>query len=193
VAESPQHKHDTITAAEDDQSLAARVISGDVAAFEAILKKYWPGVTLFAARLLNDREAAKDVTQETFIRLWQGRTQVRPDLLRAYLYRVARNLVSDELRKRAVRTRWTRNRPPGSRAAESPEQIFDSREVHVDVVQAILALPPRRREAFTLVFLHDLSYKEVAAVMGISAATVKNQISAALTDLRTALAHHRRD
>jgi len=54
--------------------------------------------------------------------------------------------------------------------------------------RAIATLPPRRREVFLLRVVHDLSYKEIAGVMGTSAQTVANQLSSALRELRTTLA-----
>jgi RNA polymerase sigma factor (sigma-70 family) len=169
----------------------SRLARSEASAFEEILAQHWSGVALFAARLLNDREAARDVAQETFIRLWIGRMRWHAAFLRPLLYRVARNLVADELRKRSVRARWEGSLSEPHEEAD-PEDFSHEQELHAHVARAVEALAPRRRQALTLAFLHELPYKEVAAVMGISVATVRNSISTALSDLRGSLAPHHR-
>lgn len=187
----PSNPDSHADSAADDSSLIARLAAGDVAAFEEAIRRYWSGIARFAVRTLGDRETANDVAQETFIRLWQTRGDLRHTLLRAYLFRVARNLALDELRKRSVRSRFAdEQRTVGDAAATADSELVD-RELHDDIERAIGALTARRREAFTLAYLHQLSYKEVAEIMGTSTATVRNQISAALGDLRRALAQYR--
>ena len=90
---------------EEHHALVERLRAGDVDALDALLQSYWRGVVLFATRALGDDEAAQDVAQETFIRLWRARADLTGDRFRAYLYRVARNLVTDEVRRRDVRAR----------------------------------------------------------------------------------------
>ena len=176
----------------NEHTLTARLASGEQTALDAILRWQWTSVTLFAERALGDADAGSDIAQETFIRLWQHRSDIQPGLLRAFIFRTARNLVLDELRKRSVRRRWgalfvaTLSNP-------TPAAVLDASETERAVARAISTLPARRREAFTLAYLHDLSYKEVAVVLGISAATVKNQVAAALAQLRIALAAHQHD
>jgi RNA polymerase sigma factor (sigma-70 family) len=173
-----------------EHALTARLARGDQAAFDEVLRWHWPSVTLFAERALGDADAGHDVAQETFIRLWQHRSEIQQGLLRAFIFRTARNLVLDELRKRSVRRRWGAWLISATPSTPTPSALLDASETERAVAQAISALPTRRREAFTLAYLHDLSYKEVALVLGISAATVKNQVAAALAQLRIALASY---
>jgi len=174
---------------EGDRILMSRLARGEVAAFEEIINEYWAGIALFAARLLNDREGARDVAQETFIRLWIGRARWHAGSLRPLLYRIARNLVGDEVRKRSVRDRWLGGLPDAL-GDSGPDDSTQRQELHLEVADAVQALAPRRRQALTLAFLHELPYKEVASIMGISVATVRNSISSALSDLRHSLAPH---
>ena len=169
----------------DELSVAMRFAAGDCRAFEQLLSVYWRPVLALSTRLLHDSEAADDVAQETFLRVWINRASIQPGQLRAYIFRVARNLIVDEARKRDVRAQAI-GIPlpmPADRLAERAEQ-------HEAIKHALDALPPRRREAFILAYLHELSYKEIAEVLGVSAATVKNHVASALVDLRRSLAEH---
>lgn len=173
----------------DESSLALRFANGDARAFEHVLAEYWRPVLLFSTRLLHDGEAADDVAQETFLRLWINRTEIQPGQLRAYIFRVARNLVVDEARRRRVRGRATETTGI-SMTMPRPDQVVERDEQHEAIQHAVDALPPKRREAFILAYLHELSYKEAAGVLGVSASTVKNHVAAALGDLRRSLAGH---
>jgi RNA polymerase sigma-70 factor (ECF subfamily) len=175
-----------------DDRLAERLAQGDVSALDAVLRRHWSSVTTFAERALGDADAASDVSQETFIRLWQHRGDIQPGLLRAFIFRTVRNLVLDTLRRRAVRRRWALFADPPA-TAESPAIVLEASETQRVIARAVAALPDRRRASFTLAYLHDLSYKEVAVVLGVSVATVKNQVAAALAQLRATLADERRD
>jgi len=174
--------------ARDECDLVRRLAAGDVAALEELMGTYWRVLVLYAGRLLGgDVDAARDIAQEAFVRVWERRAGLEPGSVKSYLYRLTRNLALDEFRKRDVRNRWRA-------ASESPEawpptplQLVEREELGRAVDSAINALSPRRREAFTLAYLHRLSYSAVAEIMGVSPATVKNQLAAALAELRETL------
>jgi RNA polymerase sigma-70 factor (ECF subfamily) len=182
---SPSSRSGTPESGIDELSLAMRLADGDCRAFEHLLAVYWRPILAFSTRLLHDSEAADDVAQETFLRVWINRAEIQPGQLRAYIFRVARNLIVDETRKRGVRAQAI-----GIPVPVRPDQLAERAEQHDAIRHALDALPPRRREAFILAYLHELSYKEAAEVLGVSAATVKNHVASALVDLRRSLAEH---
>jgi RNA polymerase sigma-70 factor (ECF subfamily) len=169
----------------DELSVAMRFADGDCRAFEHLLAVYWRPILALSTRLLHDSEAADDVAQETFLRVWINRAEIQPEQLRAYIFRVAHNLVVDEMRKRCVRAQAV-----GAPLPMPPDRLFERAEQHEAIRHALDTLPPRRREAFILAYLHELSYKEAADVLGVSVATVKNHVATALVDLRRSLAKH---
>jgi RNA polymerase sigma-70 factor (ECF subfamily) len=140
--------------------------------------------------MLGGVDAAEDIAQQVFIQLWQRRSEWHfTGSVQSYLYRVARNLALNEQRHQTTRERWSeRVRRRGQRRPVRPDQVVEGRELQEAVDSAIAALPDRRREVFILARFQGLSYREVAEVMGISTQTVANQLSAALADLRHALA-----
>lgn len=173
----------------DDADITSRLMRGDASAFARALDLHWNSLRLYAMRLVGDRDAANDIAQDAFVRLWEARAALRSASIGSYLYRVAHNLSVDELRKRAVRGRWLMRSEVTSSARSSagPAEEFDQQELGVAINDALNTLPRRRREIFILAYVDSLSYREIADMMGISQATVKNHIAAALAGVRKEL------
>ena len=87
-----------------DRVLGARIKASDHAAFKALFYRYYEPLFRFVARRLPAGEAPQDVVQDVFARLWQRRAAIKEDQpLKAYLYRIANNLLIDHYRKLQVR------------------------------------------------------------------------------------------
>lgn len=172
-----------------DPALMQRVKMGDRNAFGVVLGTHWRSLVFYAEGLLGDRDSAYDAVQDAFVRLWQGRREWKPTgSVRVWLFRTVRNLCISQQRKRSVRARWAAGVGGASESLPpTPLEEAENAEVRTAVEKAVEALSPRRREAFTLFYLRDLSYREVAEVMGIREQTVANYLQAALAELRTAL------
>ncbi|MDE2973723.1 MAG: sigma-70 family RNA polymerase sigma factor [Gemmatimonadota bacterium] len=170
--------------------LMASIRGGSESALGQLMELCWPELVRYAARQLGEVEVARDIAQETFVQVWERRRAWKPrGSARAYLYRIARNLVIDEKRKRGVRRRWAALQelsPPGR--PPTPAEELDAKMLAAVFDTAVASLPDRRREVFELVFMRGLSHGEAAAVMGISGQTVANQMSSALRTVRKAVA-----
>lgn len=172
----------------DEAQLVRRVKRGDPDALDALMDAYWDPLVAYAYRILGDEQTAEDVTQETFLAIWERRAGLRPGSLSPYLFRTARNRALDEVRSREAREARERNQAKLMQAGlKTPADELEEERIGSMVDQAIHALPPRRREAFTLAYLRDLSYHEIAEIMGISPKTVGHHVSAALAELRERL------
>ncbi len=174
--------------ASDDRHLMERLGRGDEAAFDSLIQKYWEPLVTFARGFVNSEDQAEDLVQETFLRVWQGRSRWVPNgTVRAYLFTITRNLCLNDEERRRVRTDWAMREGRVARASPSPHAEFMGREALRVMNEAVRELPDRRREVFRLVCLGGLSYREVSQVMGVAIPTVANQMSAALSHLRSAL------
>jgi RNA polymerase sigma-70 factor (ECF subfamily) len=144
----------------------------------------------YAARLTRDDEAAYDVVQEAFIRLWEHRESLDSDRsLRAYLYTIVRNTAFTHMEQR--KRERARREPLTAPAATSTPTIEDTlaaRELRAHVRAWVEDLPPRRQEAFRLSRFDGLSHEEIAHVMGLAQRTVTHHIMLALRELRDRLA-----
>lgn len=193
---SSAEAHDRRRLSADDESRQmARIALGDAAAFERLMATYWQPLLGYAASMLQDPAAGEDVAQEVFVRVWARRTEWKSTgSVRRFLYRIARNLVLDETRRRrSLRSRLRLFRASAPRSAESAAQPAERAALRAALEAAIQALPERRREAFVLVHRGGLSYREAGEVMGIAPQTVANQLTSALATLRQSLSHFRDD
>jgi len=180
---------------DDDQSRAPALRiefqSRDFEEFDDLLRRYWAPVVGYVDRMLGSEDAAEDVAQEAFIQLWRHRAAwVDQGSVQGYLYRTARNLALNEARRLEVRVRSSqrlRASAASERRPTTPSEELDGRMLERAVEGALAALPERRREVFVLIRFHGLSYRQVAEVMGVSAQTVANQMTAALAELRRSL------
>ena len=131
----------------------------------------------------------EDIAQEAFARLIQRQRALRnQDAALAYVRSTVCNLVRNRHRHlRAVRLRLVRPRTPGGHDEASSEHAVMLHEDRRELLAALAALPPRRREAIVLRYWLDLSEREMAAAMRVSAGTVKSLVSRGLDALGQAL------
>lgn len=173
-----------------DTVLLARLRASDDAALDTLLARHWSPIFLYALRRTGSQDAAEDVAQEVFCRLWERRTSWRSKgSVRGLLFRLARNFAVSEHRRDGAQERaqhtFAARVGDLTLAPLSPEQPA----LRAALERAIAELPPRRQEVFLLRMVDDLSYQEIAEIMGTSKQTVANQLSRALATLRRSLEH----
>lgn len=169
---------------------------GDLLAFERVVLRHQSAVYHFAARLLNDAEAASDVAQETFIRAYQAIHGFREgSALRTWLFSICRNLALDELRRRHRRVERERPLDPGEDAGSSwavdrgasIEELSENRELAERLEAAIAALPEDQRAAVILKDRYGLSSEEIARVLDVPVGTVFSRVHRAYRKLAASL------
>lgn len=171
-----------------DATLLARLRASDAGALDALLDRYWSPVFLYALRVTGSEDAAADVAQSLFCRVWERRTTWRADgSVRGLLFRMARNIAVSAHRRERAQDRAMLAFAESAPTSTLPERAAESAELRAALERAIAELPARRREVFLLRMVDDLSYAEIAHVMGTSKQTVANQLSRALATLRCAL------
>ena len=169
-----------------DESLMGLLRQDDALALHELMRRYWRPIIARAIRILNDSDAAADIAQQTFIRLWQRRLEWKPSgAVSAYIFRIARNGALNECRARTTRTRVADQRAAESSASPTtPLQSLEARELQDALAVALDHLPARRKEVYLLARTRHLSHTQISAMMGISPQTVANQMTAAVADLR---------
>lgn len=173
--------------------MMASLRAGDPDALQWLVEQYWQELVIYVRRLLDDKDAAEDVVQEAFVRLWEQRARWWASTVpRAVLYRIARNLALNEIKAEGFRERQLRlqHRWLGA-PLQTPIQVLECEELHQAVIQAVHGLPTRRREVFVLARFHGLTYREIAETLDIAPQTVANQMTAALATLHGALSRFR--
>ena len=175
--------------AEDFRGLMEEIREGSARAFQKLVDRLWPELVRFAVWDIGDSDVARDAVQEAFIDLWRRRRSWVPSgSPRSYLYRVVRHQLLDEQRRKKVRESWAareRLRPPSS--PPDPGEVLAGTRAEEAFAGAVSSLPPRRRDAFSLVVLRGLTHREAAEALDVSEQTVANQVSTALREVRDAL------
>lgn len=172
-----------------DEELLLRLRGSDAGALDVVLRRYWGAVVAYQLRMLGSHDAAEDIAQRTFCQLWDRRTSWRDHgSLRGLLYRVARNFAVSEQRRTEAEARSHEVHLDTQAGIPTPLALLQDQQLRESLSAAIQELPRRRREAFVLRYIHELSYQEIAQVMGTSPQTVANQVSHALAALRHSLA-----
>jgi RNA polymerase sigma-70 factor (ECF subfamily) len=171
-----------------------QLAAGQPEALGPLHTRYAALVFGLAARSL-DRVAAEEISQEVFLAVWRHAATFDParGSFRAWLARIARTRVLNELRRRGRRPRATsQSHEPleADRPDPGPGPAEEAWRAHRrDAVRAAVdALPPRQREALSLAFLEDLTHQQVAALLDVPLGTTKSRIRAGLEALRTRLA-----
>ena len=171
-----------------DGELFARLRSGDTQGLELALRQHWSLVVDYIARLTRSEDAAEDIAQRSFCQLWDRRDQWHSTgSMRALLCRIARNYAVSEHRRECADERTAATFAELSAPVTPLRDALESEHLRSALDREIALLPARRREILVLRCVHDLSYKEIAEVMGIAPQTVANQLSSALSTLRGSL------
>lgn len=180
-----------------DADYVVRVREGNERAFEALFLQHFHALARFARSYVRSQPLAEELVQDVFLRIWAQRSRWEVQgSIRAYLFGAVRNGALD-LRARAdVRRRWeaaswrAEADDVAARAASSDEHLY-AEERAAALRRAVERLPENRRVAFTLRWHHQLSYAEIASIMGISVAAAQMLVARSIAVLRTELAAFR--
>ena len=181
------HNTEEISAAIDtDAALMLRFKKGEAQAFELLFSRHLRGIVNFAYRFVRNREAAEELAQEVFLRVYEAAASYRAEAkFTSWIYRIATNVCLNEIRKprfralhRSLDTDPTdcmdKYDEPGKN--DQPDKLL-----HVEAISRILKdaldqVPEKQRVAFILNKYQELSYSEVAEAMRISEKAVKSLI-----------------
>jgi RNA polymerase sigma-70 factor, ECF subfamily len=175
-------------AEESDAELMAAVRMGDRQVFARLVDRHKDSVVSYLSRITGDRDRAEDLAQETFLRLFKAAGGYREQgFLRAYLFRIATNLVrSEERRDRRLRLLlpFLGGRPHDEPAAPSGLLL---QELHRQVALAVATLPLRFRVPLVLHEIEGWSYADIAQELRCQEGTVKSRIFRGRRQLREQL------
>ncbi|MFO7298832.1 MAG: sigma-70 family RNA polymerase sigma factor [Actinomycetes bacterium] len=164
------------TSHQEDAALLARAAAGDHDAFTAVMRAHEDRVFAVCLRMLGDREAALDVTQETFITAFRKAHQFQGNsAVGTWLYRIAVNNCYDWLRRH--KRRRAEALPEGWDQADpaSTEEVEAAAHRH-EIQVALAALPSEYRAAVILSDIEGMALPDVAAALGVPVGTVKSRL-----------------
>jgi RNA polymerase sigma-70 factor (ECF subfamily) len=165
-----------------------RVLPADADWVIEAVRRFEKPLLVYVGRMLGGDERARDVVQEAFLQLCKcDRAEVEPKMP-AWLFAVCRNRARDLLRKEkrmsALDEAVLDARPAETNHAPDPACVAEAKETGDRVFALLAALPPRSQEVVRLKFEHQLSYKEIGEVTGLSVGNVGFILHTALAKLR---------
>ena len=180
-----------MVSATDDESLAALVAAGEVAAFTMLYERYAQRVYAWCVHALGPGRA-EDAVQEIFLRLWLAAAQFDPERGRfvTWFYAIVRHHVLRELRRASVRRRIE----IAAEIAEvlgapqvDPEALADAHDDAASLARALRLLPREQRQVLAMAYFGGLSQSQIAAHLAVPLGTVKKRVRLGMVKLRVAL------
>lgn len=181
--------------ATEASAILGRARQGDSEAFRVLVDRHSRAVFRLAYRITGNEQDAEDVVQESFLRAYRqlGRFESRANF-GTWLYRIVANCSMDLMRSK--HTRHERSRSDELEAIESvpavdapgPQRLAESAEIRERVAEAMGALSPVERAAFTLRHHEGRSIQEISAILGLGTSAAKHSVFRAVKKLRMSLA-----
>jgi len=190
-----------------DQEVVALARAGKESGYRELLRRYERPVFSLIYRMVRDRAAAEDLSQETFIKVLNALESYRPEYkFSSWIFKIANNAAIDHLRRREVDT-LSLDGSPSARTAEeveatalqatdrgpSPLADLESRELGSAIELAIGKLRPEYRACILLRHVEGRAYEEIAEALDLPLGTVKTYIHRARLELRDLLGHLKDD
>lgn len=167
--------------------MLAALKNSDSEAFDTLYVRYFSLLSRYAYRRLNDEKIIEELVQDVFVDIWKKRELLNADEeIGALLYAMVRNKTLHALRAQMIEAKHMEQFKllQINTTTEEDGQRLDAKQLEARLQRAIDGLSPQCKEAFTLSRFENLSYKDIAARMGISVNTVEKHIGKALALLR---------
>ena len=178
-----------------DEKIIEEYLSGNEAAFSELVKKHLKPAYNFIFRLVNNRDTAEDLTQETFVKVWKNFKKYDPDKkFRTWLFTIAKNTTFDWLKKKKEILFSKFEDDEGNNALENisgdeilPDEILERKNITEDLEKILSKIPPRYRAILLLHYKEDFSLHEIAEILGEPYNTVKSRHQRGLGKLKETL------
>lgn len=175
-----------------DRDLVTQAVAGREDGFEELVRRYQRPIAAYVYRMVGDYEAALDLTQEVFIKVYNSLRRYRSEFkFSTWIYKIAHNSAVDHLRRHSHRTQALSGEFEGEQYELpieshrlSPEQESERAERRAEIELVVRGLPVAYRELVLLRHSHDMSYDEIAEVTGLPLGTIKNRLFRAREAMR---------
>jgi RNA polymerase sigma-70 factor (family 1) len=174
----------------DEKLLLLQIAGGNEKAFAVLVERKWNNIYLQALTYLKGTQAAQDIVQDVFIKIWQNRNKL-PEIERfdSFLFITARNHIISALRKKTLLP-LTPDDLDIEEKNYLPDKVLSQKNLAALIARAIDLLPQQQKKAYLLSRDQGLSHEEIAATMQVSKEAAKKHICRALNFLRTYLKTH---
>jgi len=174
--------------AQQERNLIVSAQQGNTYAFQQLYERYRDRVYTVIYYNLNDLQLAEDVAQNVFVKAFEALPSFRMEsTFLTWIYTIAINECKNRKRQRRFFITWDKKLDDTIDPAGSPDTLHVSQEMNVLVRRAVMELSPKLRSVVVLKYLEELSYDEIASVLGCSPGTVASRLNRALIALESRL------
>lgn len=164
-----------------DEALVKEVLNGNDDAFRVLIERYQKPIFNMAFRMCGDYDEAADLAQEAFLQIYRVLDKYDPNKkFFSWMYRVSHNICVNVLNKRPKNVVGMDEIRENSLYTEDPmaqpEKYYSNQELRSKIDQAILNLPDTYHDVIYMRFVHNLSYQQIADVMGLPISTIETRI-----------------
>ena len=167
-----------------DSELVQSALAGRESGFEELVRRYQRPIAAYVYRMVGDYDAALDLTQEVFIKVYNSLSRYRSEYkFSTWIYKIAHNSAVDHLRRINTREQSLISGPEGDHfelpiesTRPTPEQESERKERRIEIETVVRKLPATYRELVILRHSQDLTYEEIVEVTGLPLGTVKNRL-----------------
>jgi RNA polymerase sigma-70 factor (ECF subfamily) len=175
-----------------DNELALQASRGNIALFQALVERYRRQAYFYARGMVRNSDDAHDLSQEAFVRVYRHLKRFNPAYpFKVWLFHILSNLCKNHLRQKKTRDNvMVTSDDAGESAApdtDQPDRLFGRTEVQSQVWNAIGKLPEKFREIIILSHFEELSYNQMAEILGIPRGSVMSRLYYARLKLREIL------
>lgn len=156
--------------------------------FEHLFDQYFESIKNFVYYKTGNTSVAEDIAQESFIKLWERKAEIKQETVSSLLYTIASNLAINHIKHQHVVFNFV-NKKSLQSYAETPQQVLEEQEFKTKLEGAIGRLSEAHRTTFLMNRIEQITYSDIALRLKISVKTVEKRISVATKYLYQELGH----
>jgi RNA polymerase sigma-70 factor (ECF subfamily) len=169
-----------------DKDILIRARAGDLDAFEYILSFYEKAIYNYCLRIMKNSQNAKDIIQETFIKVYTHRKEINPEKnIKTWIFTIATNTAYDFLRGKKRKNEISLDE--SFETISSVEAYYPKEGLASDVEVALMRINPEYKKVLLLFYQQGFKYEEIADILGMPVNTVKTHISRGKEQLKDIL------
>lgn len=152
--------------------------------FKSIFELNFKLIRNYLVYKYKDVDSAEDVAQNAFVILWENCKVLKPEQAKSFLFTTAIRLSLNQIKHEKVVSNFELKSNKSELNSESPEFLLEENELRNQLEKAINQLPEKQREVFLMNRFENLSYTEIASLLGLSVKAVEKRMHLALVTLR---------
>jgi len=151
--------------------------------FQSIFDQYYESIRSFAYYKTGDVDLADDIVQETFLKLWTNRANVKDETVKALLYTIATNTINNHFKHQKVVYKFEKQNV-SNEVSHGADADLRQEELNKELQKVLAEIPEKAREVFLMNRIEELTYVEIAERLGLSVKAIEKRMSEAIKILR---------